>query len=99
MPARRPCATPCAPPCPRARSRCRRAPGSRWEPFRAKKVLLGGVGEGATDPAFVQLTGGAMLGREDTAGERVLASRVAVGVDIDTVDADRRRTEEAQPLR
>ncbi|HKC82653.1 MAG TPA: LuxR C-terminal-related transcriptional regulator [bacterium] len=36
MPARRPCATPCAPPCPRARSRCRRAPGSRWEPLRAK---------------------------------------------------------------
>jgi len=37
MPARRPCATPCAPPCPRARSRCRRAPGSRWEPRRAKR--------------------------------------------------------------
>src|SRR5262245_3544972 len=37
MPTRRPCGTRCAPPCRRARSHCRRAPGSRWEPLRAKR--------------------------------------------------------------
>ena len=41
MPARRRCATACAARCPRARSRCRRAPGWRSEPFPASAATPG----------------------------------------------------------
>src|SRR5260370_13876097 len=62
-------------------------------------IRTGGARESVADPALVRLTGPTMLGRENTAGERVVGSLLGLGVDVDAVDADRRRTEEAQTLR